>query len=192
MIAAGSALHDHALSIFRKMPAGLGTLAFLAGGCFRSFFDGTKTKDYDLFFASHGDWQMAVQFFRWDKRFTEVTKAGEESFPSFTNGVDAPFNLIGFRFHKGARALANSFDFRCCGFASEMVDAETVDVFAVEGAALDATRRELNFLNHQHIDRVMRRSARYVNEYGYARSDRFNSELSICRDLPVDTSAGGY
>jgi hypothetical protein len=192
VIAAGSALHDHALSIFRKMPAGTGALAFIAGGCFRSFIDGTSTKDYDLFFASHGDWSLAVQFFRWDSRFKEITKPGEEAFPSFTNGVDAPFNLIGFRFHKNARSLAASFDFRCCGFAAEMVDIENVDVFAVDGAINDATDRVLNFLNHQHIDRVMRRSNRYTTQYGYRLSDQFVADLSICRSLPVDTSAGGY
>lgn len=185
-------LSDYARSVYAKMPAGLSALAFLAGGTFRSFFDGTKVKDHDLFFASHGDFQMAVMFFRLSPEFVETTKPGEQSYPSFQRGDETPFNLIGFRFFKRAESLAHSFDFRCCGFAAEMVDSETVEVYSVAGAANDATDRVLTFLNHQHIDRVIRRMDRYVDQYGYRPSEQFEEGLVICRGMPVDTSAGGY
>lgn len=185
-------LSDYALSVYGKMPAGLSALAFLAGGTFRSFLDGTNVKDHDLFFASHADWQMAVNFFRWTPEFVETTKPGEQSYPSFQRGDETPFNLIGFRFYRRIEDLASSFDFRCCGFAAEMVDPETVEVFSVDGAATDAADRVLTFLNHQHIDRVIRRMDRYVDQYGYRRGEQFEEGLIVCRGMPVDSSAGGY
>lgn len=182
----------YALNIFKKLPAGVSVLAFIGGGCFRSYYDGTPVKDYDLFFASYADWQLAVQWFRADERFIELTKPGEEAFPSFQSENDAPFNLIGFRFHKNAYELSRSFDFVCCAFAAEMTEPDVIAFTTHPNAVYDASHKRLAFLNHQHIDRVERRKARYVEQYGYTPTADFVAELPRCRLLPRSSSGGDY
>jgi hypothetical protein len=174
----------YAKSIYDLMPPGMSALAYLAGGCFRSFYDRTPVKDYDLFFASYADWSLAVTFFRMSEEFTEITQDGEGQFPSFQREGHPPFNVIGFRFQRGTQALARSFDFTCCQFAAEMVDPETCEVFSTALAESDAASKTLRIANHQHIDRVIRRARKYVETYGYTTAPGWATDLDICRNTP--------
>ncbi|WP_285401040.1 hypothetical protein [Luteibacter sp. ME-Dv--P-043b] len=177
-------LESYADSIFRLMPCGVAYYAMLAGGCFRSFYDNTPVKDYDLFFSSHMDWEAAVAAFRDDPDFIETTKPGEGGYPSFVDKHGVPFNVIGFRFHTCLSVLAESFDFRCCAMAAWLASEESVVVYAVPGAVEDATSKVLNFQKHQHIDRTSRRAGKYIDTYGYAPGPGWQAGLDICRNTP--------
>ncbi|GAA0687830.1 hypothetical protein ISN75_14060 [Dyella marensis] len=182
---------QYALDIFRKLPEGVDALAFIAGGCFRSFYDGTPVKDYDLFFASHADWELACGFFRINPEFTETTGDGEGTYPSFKRENEPAFNLIGFRFHRSVRDLAESFDFTCVAVAAEMVEPGVVQVFQHPEFVSDASGHLLNFQNLQHIDRVERRVSRY-EAYGYRKSKSFLAKLPQCHSIPRSSSGGDY
>ena len=183
-------IHEYAAGIFAKLPPVVASLAFVGGGCFRSFYDGTPVKDYDLFFTCANDWDMAVRKLAANPNFTEVTAAGEGCYPSFIDNTGAMWNLIGFRFHNNIADLALSFDFHCCAFAARRLPDGSVDVNFSRYAMTDATAKVLRFQNHQHIDRVTRRVEKYKS-YGYIESTEFIDQLSICRSLPRSTSAGG-
>lgn len=183
-------LREYITHIYRAAPAGISLLAFVAGGALRSYFDGTDVKDYDLFFARAGDWELACKWFRSDDWFEEITAAGEELYPSFKRVGYPPFNLIGFRFYPTVRALASSFDFRCCAMAAEMVEPGEIEVFIHHMADADARERVLVILNRQPQARVTRRSDRYIRNYGYRKGLSFDSEFHACRH--IHGSAGGY
>ncbi|WP_266156758.1 hypothetical protein [Dyella silvatica] len=186
-----TSIQQYALNIFRKAPAGIDVLAYLGGGCLRSFYDGTPVKDYDLFFASYHDWLFACQWFRADTSFVETTLEGEQTYPSFQREGEPPFNLIGFRFHKGAEALCNSFDFTCVALVAEIVEPDVVTVTQHPLAPYHASHKLLSFQNLQHIDRVERRKARYMG-YGYKETPEFTASLPKCAAIPREASGGDY
>lgn len=183
-------LYTYALNIYLKAPRGVPKLAFIGGGCFRSYYDGTPVKDYDLFFRSYEDWLAACEMFRSDERFTETTREGEQTYPSFQSPGDPPFNLIGFRFYPTATDLRMSFDFTCVATVAATCPAYGVSIHQHPNAAYDASNRRLEFQNLQHIDRVKRRMARY-EDYGYVPTADFIDKLPLCRDVPRG-SGGEY
>ena len=188
-------LQLYALSIFEKLPQAIRYTAMLGGGCFRSFYDFTPVKDYDLFFRSAQAWKDACSMLRDHPSFTELTKPGEEMYPSFRCGDDKPFNLIGFRFHDSPMSLYRSFDFVCCAFSAAYYgfpEGQPVEVFQHPHAAYDAAHRRLNFQNLQNLARVERRRDRYVNDYGYEVTEEFKRQLPSCAHVPTEHGSGGY
>jgi len=181
----------YAKGIFDKLPACVDALAYVGGGCLRSYWDRTPIKDYDLFFGSHEDWLLACQRFRSDPAFVETTKIGEETYPSFQRDGEPPFNLIGFRFHKSADALCSSFDFTCVAFVAERTEMYGVPRMTWHSDAIqDASRKHLVFQSIQHIDRVELRVSRYES-YGYTKTKDFIRRLPECHLAPR-SAAGEY
>ena len=182
--------NQYALSIFAVLPPGVDALAFIAGGCFRALYDKTEVKDIDLFFASYSDYQLALQFFAHDMRFTEL-ESPTSGARIFTDGVRPPFNLVGFRFPPNLRELVMGFDFTAVTCGAEMTEPGVVDV--IEGPLFypDATNKILRFNKVQNHDRAVKRVARY-EEYGYTLAASMRFDMLRSRLIPAPTHGGDY
>ncbi|MBS7457679.1 hypothetical protein [Coralloluteibacterium stylophorae] len=154
--------------VWNYLPWSVRMSAFLGGGAFRSLYDQTTIKDFDLFFPTHGDFLAARDAFDSDEEFSRVENEGDALYPCYVHKdlPNTPFNLIGFRHHADMLELAESFDFRCCGFAGYVFAGEA-KFCAVPGAEDDARDRKLRVMNPQAAPRFLRRARRYVETYGY-------------------------
>jgi hypothetical protein len=181
---------EYALSIFNLLPPGVDALAFIGGGCFRSLFDGTEVKDIDLFFASYTDYLLALQFFSWEPRFSEL-KSDVSGARIFSDGVNPPFNLVGFRFHKTLGDLVADFDLTCVTCGAEMVEPGVVEVIEGPDFVCDASHKYLRFNKVQNHDRAVKRIARYES-YGYTRTRSVAAQLVRSRFIPAPKHGGDY
>lgn len=182
---------EYALSIFNLLPPGVEALAFIGGGCFRSLYDGTKVKDIDLFFSSYDNFTAASRLFESDPRFTEQSENCLNGGRIFTDGVNPPYNLVGFRFHKDTASLMADFDFTCVTCAAEMVEPGVVVVSCGPRFVEDATSKTLRFHKVQNFARSSKRVERYVS-YGYTRALSITSDLLRSHFIPAPTVGGDY
>lgn len=151
-------------------PAGLLKLGILAGGAPRTVFDGTKVKDFDVFFRSNSDYNEACWMFFESGDFTIVSLSPTQAvFRSSVNGTE--WNLIGFDFVLGPNDLIETFDFTCCAMAL-MVDRDHVQFYAHPAAIRDAMEKVLRPLTQKSLVRTRARMRRY-RSYGYRKVSQF-------------------
>lgn len=176
-------------ALYERMPAEVQRRAIIGGGALRAYFDGTQTKDIDLFFSDALDYTLAV---------SEFELAGATFEAGCPNGTEivhyngAIFNLVGFHYFQDAGEAAGSFDFRCVSMAAEYVPLDGagfggVQFYAAHGAIADAESKTLNFQTPQRTERVIKRLRRYVDELGYTPSDAFVEALPSCSLVSAGT-----
>lgn len=180
----------YARNIYAALPAGLSLLAYIGGGCFRSLYDHSPVKDVDLFFGSYEDFQCACDFFTRDPRFTEL-QSGCNGGRIFSDGVNPPYNLVGFRFHKSATDLMRDFDFTCVTCVAEVVAPDEIEITQGTCFASDATSKTLRFNKVQNHARAVKRVARYES-YGYTRARGFAFHLARSVFIPAPIHGGDY
>lgn len=169
--------------ILNRLPESIRHTAILAGGALRSMYDGTETKDYDIFFRSLEDYQKAVAAVA--NMPGVVIQAMNPNYPSFElPDSPAPYNLIGFRFLEPV-ALAGSFDFLCCSMSAWLVGDE-LRIHRVTGAEIDASLKHLRINRVRPTKRILKRTARYVERYGYEITDQFVEKLRESFDAEND------
>lgn len=181
---------QYALYLYNTLPAGVRPLAFIAGGCFRSLYDGTPVKDIDLFFASRADFNAALRCFEASSIFTELP-SGCGGCPIFTDGVNPPVNLVGFRFHATLRALVLDFDLTCITCGAAMTEPGVVETFALAEFHSDASNKRLRFNKVQNYCRAIRRLTRYEG-YGYTRCESVKRDLERAHHVPAPTLGVDY
>ena len=170
-------------AMYERMPPEVRPLAMIGGGALRAYFDGTRTKDIDLFFRNVADFTAAVQVFAVEGASFGLGAPVGTDIVHF-NGAE--FNLIGFHCHPSAQEVAESFDFRCVGMAAAYDGHGSIDFHAVDGAIEDAESKTLNFQTAQRTARVIKRLRRYVDELGYTPSDQFIADLPVCSTVPAN------
>lgn len=151
-------------NVMQTLPDDVREKSILAGGAVRAVFDGTATKDYDLFFRSAKD---ASHVESWFLRHAEFVP--EESYPTaFAFRRDGRlFNLVMFGFGQPVDIIAG-FDFRACQLAVEFpATAPRGTLVPGPHAATDALMRRLVVVNNNGDERTLKRIKHYVEDYGY-------------------------
>jgi len=171
-------------ALYERMPPEVRPLAIIGGGALRAYFDGTQTKDIDLFFRSNADWLAAGDV------LTAEGATFDSNAPCGTwiaryNGAE--FNLIGFHLVANVEDAAHRFDFRCVGMAGSWGPHGEVEFYAVPGAIDDAEAKRLNFLTMQRTNRVAKRLRRYVDELGYTPTEQFIADLPCCSTVSANS-----
>lgn len=175
-----SSLSEFVTSTLNMLPTIVRRSAILGGGALRSHFDGTPVKDFDLFFRNHEHWLFACAAMRADPLASPCEDSDGTAYPSFRYaGIAAPYNLVGFR-HMEPTALMNSFDFLCCCMVAYINDEGDVVFLSAPGAAASAVARELRINAPQPIKRLLKRSARYIEKYGYKITDDYIASILDC------------
>jgi len=191
-----AAFYAYIFAIFATLPDAVSSTAILGGGALRAFFDGSKVKDYDLFFRSKADFDAALIEMQASEFFRE--EAGNHVLsPLFVHiETGKEFNLIGFGLGTPEEQIAR-FDFRCCAIAAWKDENRVVRYVAAEGAIHDASHLLLNFVNNNGTDRTVRRATHYAEDYGYtvdgigATSPTFHTHVRT-RVSRIPVSTGGY
>lgn len=171
-------------ALYERMPPEVRPLAIVGGGALRAYFDGTRTKDIDLFFRCLGDYDGALAAFGVAGASFEINTPALTNIAHYNGAV---FNLIGFHFADDAEDAASQFDFLCTSMAAEMNGHGEVSFHAVPGAITDAEAKTLNFNVMQRTERVIKRLRRYVDELGYTPTDEFIANLPRCSTVPANT-----
>jgi hypothetical protein len=87
---------------------------FIAGGCFRSIFEGGNPKDVDVFFRNEADFTQAVEFYqkKWKKIYENESATGfcRKGF----SRVDLVRSIFG-----APEEVLNLFDFTVAKFATD-------------------------------------------------------------------------
>lgn len=162
--------------IFEMLPQSCRPLVIVGGGALRAYFDGTRVKDYDLFFRSALDYATTARTLV-QNGWTELPAPnGTRIFRSPTGEY---FNLIGFVFGPPLDH-AERFDFRCCAMVA-WVESETYFFHSADGAITDALARSLVVRNNNGTERTLRRINHYRHDYGYS---------VVLDDLPLSTDSG--
>lgn len=164
-------------ALYERMPPEVRPLAIIGGGALRAYFDGTQTKDIDLFFRCGQDFYAALAAFSAEAATFDLGAPVGTCIIRYNGAV---FNLIGFHTVEDIQTSAESFDFRCVGMAASWGPHGEVEFFAVPGAIDDAESKTLNFLTMQRTNRVVKRLRRYVDELGYTPTDQFIADLPRC------------
>lgn len=107
----------------------IGHPGFIAGGCFKHLFLGSKVKDYDMFFENEKDYNEAVEHFRNSDNYSEVYATKKvTAFRHNTSGeiVECVKYIYGT-----PEEIINAFDFTITKFAVwiEESDDDTPDNF---------------------------------------------------------------
>ncbi len=55
-----AAFYAYIFATFATLPDAVSATAIIGGGALRAFFDGSKVKDYDLFFRTKADFDAAL------------------------------------------------------------------------------------------------------------------------------------
>lgn len=178
---------EYVLKIFAKIPTGAQRISILAGGALRAFYDGTKVKDYDLFFRDRGDFLRAVLAFQQSTSpVWAVAQTGPKTYIA-EHPLLGKFNLVGFRFGT-PREIIDSFDFTCCQFAAFRGHI-TNEIHTIQGhrSHLDARQKILKLTNTQPLRVTEEREAHYMNDYGYT-STITEQQREECRNTPPSAS----
>lgn len=191
-----AAFYAYIFATFATLPDAVSATAIIGGGALRAFFDGSKVKDYDLFFRTKADFDAALIEMHASEFFHE-DDSNHPMAPVFTHiATGKVFNLIGFGLGTPEEQIAR-FDFRCCAIAAWKDENRVVRYVAAEGAIHDASHLLLNFVNNNGTDRTVRRATHYAEDYGYtvegigAASPTFATHVrSRVSRIPVST--GGY
>lgn len=171
-------------ALYERMPPEVRPLAIIGGGALRAYFDGTRTKDIDLFFRTQADWLAAQDVFSAEGATWELDCPVNTGIAHYNGAI---FNLVGFHTVEDAETAAWGFDFRCVGMAASWGSHGEIEFYAVPGAIDDAEAKRLNFLTMQRTNRVVKRLRRYVDELGYTPSDQFIADLPRCSTVPANT-----
>ena len=160
----------HAL-LLQPMLATLSTLpplvredAILAGGALRALFDGTKIKDYDIFFRSEEAYASANILMSQSPDFVQLPDAGRTTQWQHKTTKDV-INLIGFAFGTPEETIGR-FDMRCCHMALYFRGDTPVFLCRPE-AEQDCYAKRLVVLTNNGTERTLRRIDHYVEDYGY-------------------------
>ena len=89
---------------------------FIAGGCFRSIFDGVYPKDIDLFFYSHADFEFAVKVYEERRKWKKIYE-NENATGFYKKGycrVDLVRSIFG-----SPEEIISQFDFSVTKFAMD-------------------------------------------------------------------------
>lgn len=170
-------------ALYERMPPEVRPLAIIGGGALRAYFDGTQTKDIDLFFRTLEDSIAACDVFQAEGATFESDVPAMTSIVHYNGAI---FNLIGFHTVESASHAAEGFDFRCVGMAGSWGPHGEVEFYAVPGAIDDAEAKRLNFLTMQRTNRVAKRLRRYVDELGYTPTEQFIADLPRCSTVPAN------
>lgn len=175
-------------ALYERMPPEVRPLAIVGGGALRAYFDGSQTKDIDLFFRTFGDYAGAIDAFEANGA-TYPVGVEVPAMTAIVHHNGAVFNLIGFHTfgESGLQGAAESFDFRCVGMSASWGPHGEIEFYAVPGAIDDAEAKRLNFLTMQRTVRVIKRLRRYVDELGYVPTDQFVADLPRCSTVPANT-----
>lgn len=89
---------------------------YIAGGCFKNLFSGSKIKDIDIFFNTSEDFQEAISFYRANTEWEFVYEIQDRviSFKDKKSGIRV--ELIATYFDS-PKAMLNRFDFTITKFA---------------------------------------------------------------------------
>ncbi len=151
--------------VFLSMPPGVAESAILAGGALRALFDGTKTKDYDLFFRSADDAEAAVKAFQSRHGCIVDLEASHPTALAYQCGGRL-FNIVTFGYGDPG-AVIDGFDFRCAQIAA-VWDGSEVTLISKPGAIEDAQRKHLELVNNNGDERTAKRIEHYEVDYGYS------------------------
>jgi hypothetical protein len=192
-------IEEFVRKVTSTVPHFVGSSAIIAGGCLRTFFDGTSIKDIDLFFPCYGIYVVAKKEMEDSPDWELVDGLDSEAsskYPSYRYKVDPTFpvvNLIGFRFGGTIKEVVSTFDIRCCAMGASVQPDDTVLFDQVPGATADAAQRLITIINPQPWVRTKKRVTKYRDEYGY-RLANFRSVLATRRVKSNKShgSSGGY
>jgi hypothetical protein len=131
-------------------------------------FDGTKVKDYDLFFRNAEDAAVAVTAFMSAALAGSCALRNDLSYPTaltFQCG-DRQFNLVTFGYGDPG-TIIDGFDFRCVQIAAVWDGAE-VTLISNPGAIEGAQRKHLELVNNNGDERTAKRIEHYEVDHGYS------------------------
>lgn len=185
-----------------ELPESVRKAAILAGGALRAVYDGSKVKDYDLFFRTKEDYEAAISalaaLVKYDADFVLAPgswqigeRLGSYGTANFISPSGRLFNLIGFVFGEPREHL-QLFDFLCCRMAVFFLDGHLV-FHAEPGALPDAMSRRLRVMSNNGVDRTIKRIEHYMEDYGYKLVDPEDSPAEYVRRIPLSPRGGnGY
>ena len=190
------------LAALDELPESVRRAAILAGGALRAVYDGSKVKDFDLFFRTKEDYEAAISalaaLVKHDADFEPEPGSwrigehlGSYGTANFISPTGRLFNLIGFVFGEPLEHLA-LFDFLCCRMAVFQSNGRPV-FHAEHGAVEDASARRLTVLSNNGTERTIKRIEHYMEDYGYKLVDPEDSPAEYVRRIPLSPRGGnGY
>lgn len=190
------------LAALDELPESVRRAAILAGGALRAVYDGSKVKDFDLFFRTKEDYEAAISalaaLVKCDADFEPEPGSwrigehlGSYGTANFISPTGRLFNLIGFVFGEPLEHLA-LFDFLCCRMTVFQSNGRPV-FHAEHGAVEDASARRLTVLSNNGTERTIKRIEHYMEDYGYKLVDPEDSPAEYVRRIPLSPRGGnGY
>lgn len=185
----------YAKALLRLLPEEARSIAILAGGALRGYFDKTPLADIDLVFRSEEDFQRACEIFRSSTAYQFVKCKGRTEVFTDVDGTEV--NLIGFAFG-GAQETIERFDFRCCRMAAWLNENGGIEFVCDPHAVSDAVTKTLVVLLNNGTERTLRRIDHYVLDYGYRLDlevvDHLTEETDedVIDDLRPDANANNH